>query len=231
MQNFFALDLVNGYDTSIMVEVASDRGEGRAFIFVYETGDHQQLAEQAALAFSNRVRVLELRLPAITEDNWDNLRERILEIIEQKSIRQYALVGFGAAGSLVQQLVLTSPKFIRSIILVDASFRAHPNLFTRAVDWLERMLPLGLPLRYRSKAFDAKPFAQRIRCPALLVLTEAVSEFIQSQAHEIASRIPSAWIVKISGDNVVSEFCELLDSFEGVPVKCPQKNRAKVVSA
>ena len=210
-----------------MIEILSDSGEGRTFVFIHEVGVYQVLAQQAAEGFSQRVRVVTIKVPLINQRNWQQILEQIGTAIEQRALRQYAIVGFGDAGALAQYFVLTNPKMVRSIVLIDASFRSHPKVKTRIIDWVERMLPLGLPLRSRESGFDAKPFAQRIRCPALLVLTQAASTFIQSQAYEIAQRIPSAWVVRIDTVSQVEQFCELLDSFEGVPVKCPQKNRAR----
>ena len=166
-----------------------------------------------------------LETDPITDNNWLEVVQGFEQALQKLSVRQCALVGFGAAGALVQYLVLTSPKLVRSIILVDSAFRPHPTSFSRFVDRIENALPLGLPLRAPERGFDAKPFAQRIRCPALIVLTDNVSPFIHSQAHELARRIPSAWVVSLGSPDQVTQFGELLDAFEGVPVKCPQKNR------
>lgn len=209
-----------------MIRIQSDKGEGRTFIFIHERDGHEEFVSRSSFALAERVRVVVIETDALSDDTWRTVADGFSEALQQLSVRQCALVGFGAAGALVQHLVLTSPKIVRSIILVDSSFRPHPTSFTRALDWLEGIMPLGLPMRAEERGFDAKPFAQRIRCPALIVLTKEVSPFIQSQAHEIALRIPSAWVVTLDEEDEARQFGELLDSFEGVPVKCPQKNRA-----
>jgi hypothetical protein len=90
------------------------------------------------------------------------------------------------------------------------------------------MLPLGLPLRVRSKGFDSKPFVQRIRCPVLVVLSQEAGEFERVQAYELANRIPSAWVVDLlQAVDPIKEFSDCLDTFEQVPVKCPQKNQRR----
>ncbi len=209
-----------------MVRIQSDRGEGRTFIFIHERDAHKEFVSQSSFALAERVRIVVIEVDPISDGNWRAVAEGFSEALQKLAVRQCALVGFGAAGALVQHLTLTAPKIVRSIILVDSSFRPHPTPFSRALDWLEGIMPLGLPLRAEERGFDAKPFAQRIRCPALIVLTRDVSPFIRSQAHEIASRVPSAWIVSLEQENETQQFGELLDAFEGVPVKCPQKNRA-----
>jgi pimeloyl-ACP methyl ester carboxylesterase len=211
------------------VKILKDQGQGRTFIFLQEVGKYHGFALQSAELLGARVRTITLECAVITPTNWLELATQVLALLQEQKIRQCAFIGFGAAGALVQHLVLTVPKMVRSITLVDATFRPHATFLQRIVDWFERILPLGLPLRLKSSDFDAKPFAQRIRCPALIVLSEVASPFLRDQAYAIAQRIPSAWVVSLAGDtNDVDEFCNLLSEFESVPVKCPQKNRAEI---
>ena len=211
------------------VRMVNDQGQGRTFVFLQEVGQYHDFAAQSATLLGARVRTLTIECQTITPSNWLELASQVLALLQEQKVRQCAFIGFGAAAALVQHLVLTVPKLIRSITLVDATFRPHPTSFQRIVDWFERILPLGLPLRLKNTDFDAKPFAQRIRCPALIVLSEVASPFLRDQAYAIAQRIPSAWVVSLGGGSGdVDEFCALLSDFETVPVKCPQKNRGEV---
>lgn len=208
-----------------MMRIKSDRGQGRTFIFFHEENCYQSFIEQASTALSGKVRLVVVEFSTIDFDSWGSFTQDLNEQLKKLDIRQCALVGFGAAGSLVQYLALTFPRMVRLLTLVDSSFRPHPSFGVRILDRIEAFLPLGLPLRWKESGFDAKPLSQRIRCPALIVLSSQASRFIQSQAHEIALRIPSAWVVTLEVSSSVEHFCRLLDMFEGVPVKCPQKNR------
>lgn len=195
-------------------------------MFLHERGSYRDFIDQAAVVLAARVRLVVIEVESIDHQNWSAFADLVVEQLRKLDIRQCALVGFAAAGSLVQYVALTFPKMVRLVTLVDSSFRPHPGRMVRLIDRLEAILPLGLPLRSREQGFDAKPFSQRIRCPALIVLSEKASHFIQTQAHEIARRIPSAWVVTLEQSRPVDCFCDLLDTFEKVPVKCPQKNRA-----
>ena len=208
-----------------MVKVTSDSGQGRTFVFIHEQGAYRDFIEQAAATLSGRVRLIVIEAPQIDQNNWSEFAQCVIDRLKQADIRQCALVGFGGAGSLVQYIALTFPRLVRLLTLVDSSFRPHPGIGVRIIDRLEALLPLGLPLRSRERGFDAKPFSQRIRCPALIVLSAQASRFIHAQSHEIAKRIPSAWVVNLKPAEPAAHFCALLDAFEGVPVKCPQKNR------
>lgn len=216
----------------MVVRVISDQGQGRTFVIIGEAGEYQEFATRSAALLGARVRALVVECPPITDSNWSQLADQVLAVLQELKVRQCAFIGFGAAGSLVQHLVLIVPKLIRSITLVDTTFRPHPGVSQRIVDWFERILPLGLPLRLKNSGFDAKPFAQRIRCPALIVLTQKATPFIRDQAYAIAQRIPSAWVVSLAMDGGdIDDFCAVLDEFEGVPVKCPQKNRGDVTQS
>jgi pimeloyl-ACP methyl ester carboxylesterase len=208
----------------VKINLVSDSGQGRAFVLIHEQGSYVGLAEQAAKQMSGKARVLVFQSSPVSENFNFASPSPLISILGDLGLRQCSIIGFGDSGVLAQHLVLTQPKLVRSLVLVDGSFRSHPSRFTKIVDWLESHLPLGLPLRLQERGFDSKPFAQRIRCPVLLALTPLVNDFIRLQSQEILYRIPSAWMVELKESNMVEHFCDLIDTFERVPVKCPQKN-------
>ncbi|MCB9030296.1 MAG: hypothetical protein H6619_04530, partial [Deltaproteobacteria bacterium] len=127
-----------------------------------------------------------------------------------------------AAGSIVQAFVLKNRKMVRRIVLLNSTTRPHPSLRERFLAWAEKNLPLGLPFRLGSLAFDSRCFLQRIRCPALVLVTGDASQYVRQQAEYLSSHLPTSWFSELLRGSTLSEKIEL---FLDVPAKCPQKNR------
>jgi len=149
-------------------------------------------------------------------------------LLEQK-IRRLTLLGIGSGSALVQALAVSAPKLVRRVVLINACSRIAPSVVQRMLDWLESKLPLGLPLRANSAAYDSRPMLHRIHCPVLALTTCAASTYEQEQSKFIARRIPNCWsmtlAVELSDESggSSSELRNILLEFAEVPVKCPQK--------
>lgn len=161
------------------IRTVSDTGKGRPFVIVHEQGAYTDFSAGISQALSERTRTVLLECSRTDDRNWRELSALLHGKLKELAIRQASLVGFGAAGSLVQNVCLEDLKVVRTVAFVDAASRPHPTRFSRLVDRLERSLPLGLPLRQRSQAFDSKPYLQRIRCPALVVTTQQAGAYLR----------------------------------------------------
>lgn len=198
-------------------------GSGRNFIVICESGGFFPIAEALVRLLSQRQRAWLLATPVISDSNWETVGRSLVEFLPTHSIRQTSLVGLGPANVLAQHLALVEPKLVRSLCLVNPTARAHPSSASRMVDWLEAHLPLGLPLRSRTKGFDGRSLAQRLRCPLLVALVPPVTAYQDAEARKLAQSAPTAWVHALGSEDPKQELCALLEAFQDVPAKCPQK--------
>jgi len=208
----------------LKVRICSDTGKGRSFVIIFERGHYSSFATSLSTVVAEKARVVLLEVDLITKSNWPLLSEEVQARLKELSIRQASFIGFGAAGSLVQNIYLLQPRLIRTVVLIDASTRPHPDFFTRVTERLERTLPLGLPLRKHQKGFDSKPFLHRIRCPTLIVKSSQSTVYQRSEAEVLSSGLPTSWLLSLESENEVNELEEHVSLFQDVPAKRPQKN-------
>jgi len=207
-------------------DLVSEAGVGRPFVLVFEAARDAEFARVTAEGIAQKSRCLVLRAPKITDRNWRELGVALGAFLQSKSIRQASFVGFGPAGTLVQNLCLVEPRTVRTAVLFRSASRAHPSFLDRLVDRLESALPLGLPLRLTEGGFDSRPFLQRIRCPVLVVTPSGATAEERREAEMMVKRMPTAWGVSLEGADVVGEFTRHVLEFTDVPAKAPQKNAA-----
>jgi hypothetical protein len=210
----------------LKLKLVSDIGKGRAFLVVREENSYAEFAKKVSDELSRRTRVVVLESPIVRDTNWGELSGQLLAQLKELSIRQASFVGFGAACSLIQNVCLQDIKLVRTAVFVDAASRAHPSALARFIDRVERALPLGLPLRLKNQGFDAKPYLQRMRCPALVVTTETASPHIRNEAELLEAMLPTSWRLDISTSDAVDKLAEQILNFQEVPARCPQKNLA-----
>ena len=155
--------------------------------------------------------------------------------LAQAEIKWATVFGIGAGASVAQALAVRDPKTVRRLVLLDATTRPAPGVLDRLVDRLERVLPLGLPLRPLSRAFDSRPNLHRIYCPTLVLLSPGAGLYLKDQARIISAGIPTAWLQDLedplSGSSLTSEVEHLMEEFLQVATKKPQKNLDQAVSA
>lgn len=209
-----------------MISLRNDQGNGRPFIIVVEGSSYIEFATAAANVISQRARVLLFETVTITATNWRKLASELLAQLKQRTVRQASFIGFAAAAHLVQEVCLLESKSVRTLILVDPTARPHPSLFSRFIDRVEEYLPLGLPLRGERREFDGRALLQRIRCPALLVLSARAGNLSRKDVPIMAERMPTCWMVELSSRQPVAEFSDFVLEFQDVPAKCPQRSRA-----
>lgn len=212
-------------------QVIADQGSGRAFLLIIDTDRYRKMAETLHASLANSCRSVLIHIPPVSDHNWEDQTNMLLEAISALGIRQVSFVAFGAGGAVVKNLALREPKMVRTIALVDATARPHPTWLSRSIDSLEHFLPLGLPLRSPKHGFDSRATLHRLRNPILSVVTSGAGTFLKHQGMLVSREAPTAWYVDLSetaqsGGDETAILSDLVLNFQDIPVKCPQKNRA-----
>ena len=213
------------------ISVLSDSGSGRTFITIIDDESFEPLARAVADRLSGRARSVLLLSKSVNAQTWHELSDVFASTLARLQMRQVSLVGIGAGATLALNFVLSSPKTVRSLAIVDASSRPHPRWWERYVDWVEEHLPFGLPLRLGSVGFNAKAYLHRVRCPLLAITTAGASSFIREELRTLSARAPTAWGIELKGtrEEQVEELTMALLAFQDTPAKCPQKNMKEAV--
>jgi hypothetical protein len=195
---------------------------GRTFVILSELGAYLQPSQLAFDALCNSSKVIKLSSSAIQTSTWEDLADQLQQVLSASGVRQFSFVAFGDSSALAQNLYLRDPKSVRAMILVGATYRPHPTLIEKSIDWLESRFPLGLPLRSEGKQFNSLSHLQRIRCPVLLITTESSSMFEVAQAKDAAVRMPTSWHVQLEN---LDDLADIVAKFQETPAKCPQKSK------
>ncbi len=209
-----------------LLTIVEDKGSGQPLVILFE---REKGTELPFYLLDNPVddsRIILVSLPEIDELGCNALTENLLTFLDQQSIRQASLIGFGEAGAVVQNFAIAHQKRVRRILLVDSPTRPHVRWIEKVLNKIEKALPLGLPFRATGAAFDARAFLQRIRCPSMVVITEAASEHVKAEAKILSDSMATAWFKKLTLHKEKEEFVSIIKEFYSVPAKRPQKNRA-----
>jgi pimeloyl-ACP methyl ester carboxylesterase len=203
-------------------QVLRDQGKGRAFIIISEA-HYADSATPLAEGLIERTRVIQIISPPITRNSTSELVDALVAFMGTKGLRQASFVAISAAATLVQSLALRDLRLVRTLALIDATTRPHPGWWQRTIDRLERIFPLGLPVRLRTDGFDAKPYLQRIRCPVLIVATHGTSAYVKKEATVFAAGLPTAWEVRLRAGQTLADLTSIILDFQDIPARCPQK--------
>lgn len=145
--------------------------------------------------------------------------EKLEEAVEREKLKRLTLLGVSWGGPIAVQYTSVFPRNVRRLILVNAMARLKQTKLEKFIEWLERFLPLGLPLRPLSKAFDPRPLLHRVRCPTLVFTTTPNAP----EAEFLAVRIPNAWLY----NSTFEKLPEIINQFLEVATKQPQKRVAQ----
>jgi pimeloyl-ACP methyl ester carboxylesterase len=214
------------------VRIVSDEGSGRAFVVVFDDDAYTPLVQSIASTIAQTSRVVVVRTASVVAETWRALAERFETALSEIKVRQASFVGVAAGATVVQDLALTSPKLVRTLIIIDASLRPHPSRIERVLDRIEASLPFGLPLRLGSQGFNVRAYAHRLRCPMLLVSTSRASRFVSHELQTLGMVAPTAWYVDMRAHvdaQEVRELAQCVLAFQDTPAKCPQKNLQEAV--
>lgn len=181
----------------------------------------QPLTSQAWLLGSTHT------LPAINRVL--NAAERLADEVLTAGAKRVTVFGVGAGATVAQALTVVAPELVRRLVLLDATARLTPSFAVRAIDWLERYLPLGLPLRQLTDDFDSRPYLHRMRAPTMVLVSPNAGLYIKHQGNFIAAKLPNAtlWHLHSTPINPLgelsAEIINLLTEFQQVPTKLPQR--------
>jgi hypothetical protein len=147
--------------------------------------------------------------------------------LEQKKIKRIMFLGVGLGSLVSLAFAIRFPRMVRRIILLDGQSRLQPVGEKKFIQFLDELLPFGLPLRSSSKDFDARPALHRVRCPTLLLASPQQDKFIRSEYELLLSQIPNAWGKQLHSSSLVAgaistEITTLAEQFLSVPTKKPQ---------
>lgn len=206
------------------VTISHDVGAGRNFVVIVEEGTVERVVPELLARISKRARVVVLTTPPIQAHAWEGAVRGIRQTLSALGIRHASFVGCHTATIPVQYFMLVEPKLVRTAVLLEPETRPHPDFFQRFADRVERVLPLGLPLRLRRAGFDGRPFLHRMRCPVLVVTTAGVSAYIRAEAEVMSALLPTAWKIEVLGSALEIDFALLVEQFQEVPARVPQRS-------
>lgn len=205
-------------------EDATKTGSSRPFVVVFEAGESSERVSALVSLLSAKSRCVAIRCDSITDNSWSSLTNDLIAALKARGFRQCSFIGIGAATALLQCLYLREPKIVRTLVFIDGVCRPHATLASNLADKIESILPLGLPLRSPSRGFDSRSHLQRIRVPSLVISTARADSFLIDQSHQLNRILPSSWYYKISPGEEANKLFEIINQFQEVPAKCPQKN-------
>lgn len=153
---------------------------------------------------------------------------KTIELLEEKKIKSLSLIGWQEGGALAQAISVRTWRILRRLVLLDSFTRLSPTWFEQLVDRIESYLPLGLPLRNTTNAYDSRPELHRIHCPTLVLRSLDSDMHLDFQAQLLNKYIPNSWLKKLTEPAMASnqlsqELSKLISDFEQVPAKRSQK--------
>jgi pimeloyl-ACP methyl ester carboxylesterase len=221
-----------GNTTTTSVHVLSDAGSGRSFVTMVDDDRYAELIASVSSRIAQRARSVVLKTSPVLAENWRILAKDMADRLSALGIRQASFIGVGSCAALAEDLALSAPKAVRSLVVIDSPLRPHPTRWERIVDALECRLPFGLPLRLGLRGFNVRSYAHRLRCPVLTVATPRASHFVASELAALGALAPTSWHLSLRGVSANDEARELGDivvEFQDTPAKCPQKNRQEAL--
>lgn len=209
-----------------MLKVIREDGFKRPIVILHDLSfqiDFEKL--KSSIDFAD---LIILGLPGINIENWKDYSNEIKSYFFDKKIKQCTCLTFSETTSVVINLYLEEQKLFRSIALVNPHTRPGKSFFQKLIDKFEAKLPMGLPFRFKTRAFDCKPFLQRLRCPILVVKVKSLSSFNEEETNCFLNRVPTAYKSDLNDLNSFNKLVKSLKELRSAPPKCPQKNLDKV---
>ncbi|MDZ4786419.1 MAG: alpha/beta hydrolase [bacterium] len=205
--------------------IIKDFGSGQPLVVVFESQNQNQVLSYFHELSLEDCKVLLVSCSKISDIGCDDLTEGLLKFLDLNSIKQATLLGVAEAGAVVQNFTIAYQRRVRRLILLDSPTRPYRSKFEKLLEKIEKVLPLGLPFRAVSAAFDSRSFLQRIRCPALIITTPLASGYIINQSKILINSMATAWGAKLELGEERKQMLDLLTSFFEIPAKRPQKIR------
>jgi len=224
-------------ETEALIE--KRKGKGRFFIILQPEKEYTDAAEILFNALPETYSVVLIKIQEIKVNSWLRSVQQLQELIDSEGLRHFHLLAFGEASVFPEWYYLQNPKMLRSIVLVDPVSRILPNTngfgaslkysWKYLVDLIEKHLPLGLPLRGVSGAFDSSAYLHRLRCPVLVVSSPGATQGQSREASSLAIKLPTAWHKESPTQDGTKALPLLALDFLNVPARCPQKSNSKAI--
>lgn len=220
-------------------EAADPAAEGELLEFASAAADHSSVLliipgsgislEQARLLaaeLEHNFRTILYNGPLPGVVNVYQFSAELHEKLLRKNVKRSTILAAGSACNVAQAIAVSFPGSVRRLALVDPLSRMFPTFGTKVIDWIESHLPLGLPLRPTSDAFDSRSFLHRLRCPVLIVSTPQAGIMLRAEAAAMHRRIPNALLSQLRPDSssYQHELGRMVKDLLQRPVKRPQKN-------
>jgi hypothetical protein len=209
--------------------ILSDTGSGKAtvvFSAIGGTDSVERRSLQDVIAARLVGRIVVVGLPdCFIQERWRDLPIAVDILVESLGLRHVHLVAVDEATPAAQFLAISRPALVASLLLGNPQFRARSSVIERLVQFLEQLLPLGLPLRTGKDRFFSAAYLQRIRCPVLVVWDRPQTEK-GSHASTLVSQLPLGWEVVLDRGDGGASIQDMVNTFREVRVRCPMRRKA-----
>ena len=211
---------------------SSDKGKG-SILVIPDSPSSLTDPQHHAQFLSKELHLCYLRSPLPPESR---LRRFVLGLIDQLDalhLKRLTVVGIGAGARVAQALTVEDRGLVRRLVLIDAAAPRPPALLKRLFRMIERLVPMGLPIRGNRSEYDPRLIAHRLRAPMLILLSPQSSYLMRAQAGFFTTRAPNSRkrdlkqpLLTDSGA-LGMEVSKLLREFMDVPAKRSQKHTGK----
>jgi hypothetical protein len=157
---------------------------------------------------------------------WEQTSSQLESALAERGLRHCPIIGIGESALIVHHFAVFRPKICQSIILIDPVFHLAVTRLTRLVNWLERILPLGLPLRVGTDSFISAPFLHRIRCPTLVINSGEEGIEQEEAISSMTRRIPNGWFRRLGREAPEADLIESISSFLPIRHRYPMRRIA-----
>lgn len=215
--------MMHGVETTRFVRAGREQGEGKALVVIRcdEGVGIGKRFESLTGRLSTFAQVLEFSVaPPQSGGDWRQVSDELDASLVARGIRHCPIVGVGEGAIIAHYLAVYRPKLCQSLILIDPVFERLSTWLSRLVDRIERVLPLGLPLRVGTDSFLPAPFLHRIRCPTLVVSSRGTGVGGEDATALMTQRIPNGWYESVKAD---AEVADCIRSFLPVRHRYPMR--------
>ncbi len=211
----------------IDLDVRGSLAQGEA-VLVYLP---EQLVEEKSSFSQERFKnLIVLNSPLPSTEDLEEFSEALVKGIKDLGVKRATIIGVRGGGVIAQAITLADRKLCRRLVLINPSTRLEPGFFQSVIDFVERVLPFGLPLRLSRGEFDSRSYAHRIDCPALVLTCSDSTSYEKRQAKQFQYALPNVWNIRCEsqlygkGKDLSGAICDLVEEFMNIPPRRPQKN-------
>jgi pimeloyl-ACP methyl ester carboxylesterase len=156
--------------------------------------------------------------------------QELSQYLTAKMVRWVYVIGNREGSTIGQALSIQHKKLVRRLMLINPHTRKSTDRSNIILDYLEKIIPCGLPLRKLANDFDARSHIHQVHTPTLVLLSKTSNSYEVEQVDFLSKRIPNCWVGEFfsekSSDMSLSlnALLKIAQEFKEVPIKAPQKN-------